>query len=80
VDQVVEQTINALSVVIFVGQCLLFFGALRSDEGRQARVTKQVGEPLFQGLHGRGKLEPLTLFFKTVDVKVKVKLLFTLAT
>ena len=50
-DQVVEQAIDALAVVIFVGQCLLLFGALRSDEGCQACVTKQVREPLFQGLH-----------------------------
>ena len=50
-DQVVEQAIDALAVVVFVGQCLLLFGALRSDEGCQARVTKQVGEPLFHGLH-----------------------------
>ena len=75
-DQVVEQSVDALTVVKFIGQGLLFSGAPCTNDGRQTGVTEEVGEPLFQGLHGSWGLEPLTLFFRTVDVKVKVKLVF----
>ena len=50
-DQVVEQSVDALAVVKFIGQCLLFSGASCTNDGRQTGVTEEVGEPLFQGLH-----------------------------